>query len=146
MADVTVKALDDFEAIFGGGMRRVRAGLGVSSFGIQVIELPPNFTLYPDHDHSHDEQEEVYTALSGTATLLVGDETYVLEPGVFARIGPGQRRKLVTAEGSVQLLVLGGVPGQVYEPPAWTEEGGVLPPMDKEKVHSASMDKEKVHP
>ena len=25
MADVTVKRLDDFEAIFGGGFRRVRA-------------------------------------------------------------------------------------------------------------------------
>ena len=56
MADVTVKGLDEFDAIFGGGMRRVRAGLGVSSFGIQVIELPPNFHMYPDHDHSHDQQ------------------------------------------------------------------------------------------
>ena len=33
MADVTVKRLDEFEAIFGGGFRRVRAGLGVNSFG-----------------------------------------------------------------------------------------------------------------
>ena len=54
MADVTVKSLEDFEAIFGGGMRRVRAGLGVCSFGIQVIELPPNFRMYPEHDHIHD--------------------------------------------------------------------------------------------
>ena len=29
MADVTVKRLEEFEAIFGGGFRRVRAGLGV---------------------------------------------------------------------------------------------------------------------
>ncbi len=134
MADVTVKGLDEFDAIFGGGMRRVRAGLGVSSFGIQVIELPPNFHMYPDHDHSHDEQEEVYTPLSGRATLQVGDESYELEPGVFARIGPGQKRKLITGESGVRLLSLGGVPGEAYEPPAWTEEGGVLPP-HKEKVH-----------
>jgi mannose-6-phosphate isomerase-like protein (cupin superfamily) len=134
MADVTVKDLDDFEAIFGGGMRRVRAGLGVSSFGIQVIELPPDFHMYPDHDHTHDSQEEVYTALSGRATLEAGDHSYELEPGVFARVGPGEKRKFVTGESGARLLCLGGVPGEAYEPPAWTEEGGALPAM-KEKVH-----------
>ena len=53
-------------------MRRVRAGLGVTSFGMQVIELPPNFSGYPEHTHSHDEQEEVYAPLSGRVTLKVG--------------------------------------------------------------------------
>ena len=43
MADVTVKRLEDFETIFGGGFRRVRAGLGVTSFGIAVMDLPPGF-------------------------------------------------------------------------------------------------------
>ena len=30
MPDVTVKQMGDFDAVFGGGMRRVRAGLGVT--------------------------------------------------------------------------------------------------------------------
>src|SRR3954453_5552242 len=98
MADVTVKRLEEFEAIFGGGMRRVRAGLGVSSFGMQVMELPPSFAMYPEHNHSHDDQEEVYLLLSGRATLKVDGEDFDLEPGVFARVGPGQKRKLVTAD------------------------------------------------
>ena len=51
MADVTVKRLEEFEAIFGGGFRRVRAGLGVSSFGVAVMDLPPGFADYPEHDH-----------------------------------------------------------------------------------------------
>jgi quercetin dioxygenase-like cupin family protein len=135
MADVTVKGLDEFEAVFGGGMRRVRAGLGVTSFGMQVIELPPNFDMYPDHDHSHDEQEEVYVSLSGTATLRVGEESFELVPGVFARVGPGQKRKLVTGGEGARLLCLGGTPGQVYEPPEWTEEGGSLPPMPGKAQH-----------
>lgn len=127
MADVTVKRLEEFEAIFGGGMRRVRAGLGVSSFGMQVIELPPNFTVYPNHDHNHDQQEEVYTALSGSATLQIGDDgEYQLEPGTFARVGPGLERKLVTGDDGVSLLCLGGVPGEPYQAPEWTEEGGSL--------------------
>src|SRR5919201_259955 len=127
MADVTVKRLEEFEAIFGGGMRRVRAGLGVTSFGIQVIELPPEFSVYPTHDHLHDEQEEVYVLLEGSATLKVGEQQFELEPGVFARVGPGQTRKLVTGAETARILCLGGVPGKVYEPPAWTEEG-MAPP------------------
>jgi quercetin dioxygenase-like cupin family protein len=138
MADVTVKRLEEFEAVFGGGMRRVRAGLGVTSFGIQVIELPPNFSMYPAHDHSHDEQEEVYLALGGQATLQVGEEEFELEPGVFARVGPGQQRKLLTASDGARILCLGAMPGKVYEAPEWTEEGGSLPPMpEKEPAHAA---------
>jgi mannose-6-phosphate isomerase-like protein (cupin superfamily) len=129
MADVTVKRLEDFEAVFGGGMRRVRAGLGVTSFGIQVIELPAEFSMYPSHDHSHDEQEEVYLTLGGRATLQVGEEEFDLEPGVFARVGPGQQRKLLTREEGARILVLGATPGKIYEAPEWTEEGGSLPPM-----------------
>lgn len=131
MADLTVKRLDEFEGIFDGGMLRVRAGLGVSSFGIQVIQLPPNFTHYPEHSHAHDEQEEVYTVLGGKATLQIGDEEHVLERGVFARVGPGEKRKFITDQEGVRILAIGGVPGRVYEPPEFTEEGGTAPPMPK---------------
>lgn len=138
MADVTVKRLEDFEAVFGGGMRRVRAGLGVTSFGMQVIELPPDFSMYPAHDHSHDEQEEVYLTLGGRATLQVGEEEFELEPGVFARVGPGQLRKLITGTEGARILCLGAIPGKVYEPPEWTEEGGSLPPMpEKDQAQRA---------
>ena len=136
MSDVTVKRLEDFEAIFGGGVRRVRAGLGVTSFGIQVIELPPNFAGHPGHTHGHDDQEEVYTPLSGTVTLRIGDEEeeHVLEPGTFARVGSGEKRKLVSGDEPVRILCLGGMPGRVYDPPQWTEEGAPLTPEMKAKV------------
>ena len=131
MADVTVKKLEEFEAVFGGGMRRVRAGLGVTSFGIQVIDLPPDFSHYPAHTHSHDEQEEVYLTLGGRATLQVDDESFELEPGVFARVGPGVQRKLITGDEGARILVTGATPGKVYEPPEWTEEGASHPPLEE---------------
>jgi quercetin dioxygenase-like cupin family protein len=135
MADVTVKGLDEFEAVYGGGMRRVRAGLGVTSFGIQVVELPPNADLYPEHDHRHDEQEEVYTLLHGAVTLHVGDDTYDLVPGVFVRIGPGERRKFVTGEDGCRILAIGATPGRPYEIPDFTEEGATPEPLDKLAKH-----------
>ena len=131
MADVTVKRLDEFEAIYGGGLRRVRAGLGVTSFGMQVIELPPHADMYPEHDHAHDEQEEVYTVLSGRTTMLIDGEEYELEPGVFARVGAHERRKFVTRDEGARILALGATPGRTYEIPDFTEEGASPAPLEK---------------
>jgi quercetin dioxygenase-like cupin family protein len=130
MADVTIKRIEDFEAIFAGGLRRARSGLGVRSFGMQVEEFPPNATQYPEHDHSEDGMEEVYTALEGKAILQVGGEEHVLEPGTFARVGPGETRKLVTGDEGACVLAIGAVPGKVYEPPEFTEEGQPDPMAD----------------
>ena len=127
MADVTVKRVEEFEAIFGGGMRRARSGLGVRSFGMQVEDFPPNATQYPEHDHTQDGQEEVYTALRGEAILQVGGQEYLLEPGVFVRVGPAERRKILTRDEGAQVLAIGGVPGKAYEPPEFTDEGAPDP-------------------
>jgi uncharacterized cupin superfamily protein len=127
MSDVSVKRVEDFDSPNGGGFCRVRAGLGVTSFGMQVENFPPHFEHFPEHDHAGDGQEEVYTALSGAATLHADGETYRIEPGVFARVGPGVTRKITTADEPVQLLALGAIPGQPYAAPAFTEEGAALP-------------------
>lgn len=129
MPDVTVKRTEDFEAIFGGGFRRVRAGLGVTSFGIAVMDLPAHFKVYPEHDQSHDAQEEVYTVLSGRVTLRVGGEEHELEPGVWARVGPDEKRKLITGDEAAQVLAVGGTPGQIYEAPEFTHEGSAAVPL-----------------
>jgi hypothetical protein len=131
MPDVTVKRVEDFEAIFGGGFRRVRAGLGVTSFGLAVIDLPANFQHFPEHDQTHDEQEEVYTPLSGKVTLQVGGEEYELEPGTFARVGATEKRKLITGDEPARVLAMGGMPGRAYVPPEFTEEGTKPPSLSK---------------
>ncbi len=123
MADVMVKRLEEFDTIFGGGFRRVRAGLGVSSFGVAVMDLPPGFDRYPAHDHSRDGQEEVYTVLAGRATLTAGGVDHELEPGVFARVGPAETRKITTDDEGARVLAIGGSPGKVYVAPEYTEEG-----------------------
>jgi mannose-6-phosphate isomerase-like protein (cupin superfamily) len=72
-------------------------------------------------------QEEVYTALSGSATVHAGGSSYRLEPGVFIRIAPGEPRKVTTEDEPVQLPALGAVPGRAYAPPPFTKEGAALP-------------------
>ena len=39
MADVTIRAIDEMEAIYGGLARRARAELGVTGWGMQVFTL-----------------------------------------------------------------------------------------------------------
>jgi quercetin dioxygenase-like cupin family protein len=123
MADVTVKRTEDFEPTYHGGMLRARAGLGVTSFGMQILRLPPNTDRYPEHDHSASGQEEVFTVLDGAVTLRAGDEEYRLEPGAFARVGPNESRKLLTGDEGATVLALGGVPGAPFEPVTYTNEG-----------------------
>lgn len=127
MSDVSVKRVEEFDSPNEGGFCRARASLGVSSFGIQVENFPPHFEHFPEHDHLEDGQEEVYTVISGTAMLHAGGESHRLEPGVFARVGPGVTRKITTADEPVQLLAVGATPGQPYSPPPFTELGAPLP-------------------
>jgi quercetin dioxygenase-like cupin family protein len=115
MADVTVRTLEDFDTAFGGAMRLVRHGLGVQSFGIQVFDMPANANQYPEHDHTHDGQEEVYTVLEGVATLTAGGEDHEMRPGTWARVGPAEKRKWSTGGQAARVLALGAVAGKAYE-------------------------------
>jgi uncharacterized cupin superfamily protein len=123
VADVTVKRTEEFESTYGGGMLKARAGLGVSSFGMQILRLPPNFDRYPEHDHSTSGEEEVYTVLEGAVTLRAGGDDHRLEPGLFARVGPSETRALLTGDEGAVILALGGFPGKAFESRKYTDEG-----------------------
>lgn len=117
MADLTVRTLEECPSLGGGTFVRVREGLGLSAFGINVERWPAGSDSYPEHDEVASGQEEVYTALEGSATLVVGDESAKLEPGVFARVGPSERRKILPGPEGVVVLCIGGVAGD-YRPSA----------------------------
>jgi mannose-6-phosphate isomerase-like protein (cupin superfamily) len=123
MSTHTVKKIDDMEAIFGGGFIRARAELGVESFGMQVIDMPPNYDKYPVHDHEQDGQEEVYVTLRGGGEIEIEEERYQLDPDHIAKIGPGISRKVWPGADGIRLLVLGGTVGEAYEAPDMTKLG-----------------------
>ena len=94
MARYAVKKIDEMEAVFGGAFKRARAELGVESFGMQIIDMPPNFENYPEHDHAEDGQEEVYVTLRGGGELEIEGERFPLDADHVARVGPGVTRKV----------------------------------------------------
>lgn len=123
MSAHTVKRIDDMEAIFGGGFKRARAELGVESFGMQIIDMPPNYERYPTHDHGHDGQEEVFVALRGGGEIEIDGERHPLDADHIARVAATAKRKVRPGAEGIRLLVLGGVPGQAYEAPDITKLG-----------------------
>ena len=123
MSDFTIRRIDEMDAYYRGAMKRARAELGVTSFGVQVLDLPPNLKQHPEHDHESSGQEEVYVTLSGSGEIEVDGERHPLDPGVMVRVGPAVRRKIWPGGDGMRVLAIGGVPGGVYEAPAITDLG-----------------------
>src|SRR5438128_11048091 len=130
MPDVTVKSIDEMDAIYGGLARRARAELGVTAWGMQVLTLPPDWGDYPLHKHDEHafdpNQEEVYIPLEGAAKLVADEQEFELRPGVMARVGPAQLRKIVPGPEGIRFVALGGRPG-AFTPGGWTEIGADPP-------------------
>lgn len=63
-----------------------------------------------------DGQEEVYVILRGSATLQADGGEWPLEQGALVRVGPNQKRKLVSGPQGAAILAIGGTPGKAYEP------------------------------
>lgn len=122
MGDVQVKTIDEVEpysgpnALEGIKFRTVGQALGVSAWGLSVIELAPGASRYPEHDHAANGQEEVYFVVEGSATLRTGGDERRVEQGTFVRVGPAETRKWIPGDAGVTLIAMGGTPGKAYEP------------------------------
>jgi mannose-6-phosphate isomerase-like protein (cupin superfamily) len=121
MTNYTAKHINEMEAAFGGGFVKARAELGITSFGMQVIRMPADYSDYPEHDHEQDGQEEVYLALKGSGWIDIDGERVDLDQDTFVRVGGGVKRKVHSGPDGLQMLVIGGCPGKAYEIHEMTE-------------------------
>jgi uncharacterized cupin superfamily protein len=108
---------------------RLRAELGVTSFGLNQIMLRPG---QRGRIHRHEHQEEVYLVLEGTLSLLVEGEESTHERGELVRVAPSVRRQLLNrGPGALHLLAIGGAgehhgrDGAAYA--AWEDTESVSP-------------------
>jgi catechol 2,3-dioxygenase-like lactoylglutathione lyase family enzyme len=132
MSDVTHVDIDELKAVEGFlegfTFRRAGAQMGVTPFGMSIIDMPGETTAYPEHDHSSEGpgnppahqvgQEEVYIALRGSADVEVDGRRYKLDADHIIRVGPTARRKILPGPDGVRLLAIGGFPGRAYDPAA----------------------------
>jgi uncharacterized cupin superfamily protein len=120
------------ERATGERFQRLRAELGVDSFGINLMLLAPG---QRGRVHLHRRQEEVYLVLDGELTLIVDGVEHRLGPDQLARVAPATRRQLVNAGSErVVLLALGGSgehesrDGLAWE--SWDDPGPGRPPQE----------------
>lgn len=122
MSDVQIKQIAEVEPYSGPNVREgikfrpVGRALGVSAWGMNVIEIAPGTSTYPEHDHSGDGQEEVFLVVRGSATLRTGEEEHRVGEGTLVRIGPAEKRKWIPGDAGVVLVGVGATPGKAYEP------------------------------
>ena len=121
MSDYTAKRIEDMQAGFGGGFVKARAELGVRAFGMQVIQLPPGFENYPEHDHAETGQEEVFVTLSGSGWMDIEGDRVEMEPQTLIRVGPATKRKVLPGPDGLRMLAIGGCAGEAYKVVAATE-------------------------
>jgi len=127
MEDGVSFAQIDFDS--GERFQRLRAELGISTFGLNLILLAPG---QAGRIHRHEHQEEVYLVLDGELSLYVEGEEHVLGQGALARVAPNVRRQLVNRRPRrVVLIALGGATphegrdGVAYE--SWEATEGAPP-------------------
>jgi mannose-6-phosphate isomerase-like protein (cupin superfamily) len=123
MSDYTAKKINEMEAGFGGGFVKVRAELGATAFGMQVIQLPPDYSDYPEHDHAESGQEEVFVTLSGSGHMDIDGDRVEMDPETMIRVAPDVKRKVFAGPQGLRMLIAGGTPGQPYEIVPMTELG-----------------------
>jgi uncharacterized cupin superfamily protein len=86
--------------------QRLRAELGVSTFGLNLIVLQPGQV---GRIHRHERQEEVYLVLEGELSLYLEGERHLVPTGGIVRVAPEVRRQLVNRRPQrLVLLALGG--------------------------------------
>jgi quercetin dioxygenase-like cupin family protein len=119
MSDVTVKRVEDLEYYNGekraDDMQFRFAGkeLGVTACSMNVIDMEPRSPNFPEHD----DHEEVYVVLRGSAMLHVGNQHHELVPGVLARVGAGEKRMIEPGPEGATVLAIGAKPSKAYPAP-----------------------------
>ena len=113
------RALDELPALWEGIARLVSRGMGITAFGANVFELPPDY-LTESHDEADSGQQELYVALRGSGAVVIGDARVPLDGEHMVRVDAGIGRALASGPDGLRVLCIGGVPGAPYVAPEWS--------------------------
>lgn len=115
------KRIEELPQLWDGFAKLVREGCDITAFGVQIMDLPPDYET-KSHDESDSGQQELYLGLRGSGAVLIDDrgERLSLDTDHVVRVDAGTARSLSSGSEGLRVLCVGGVPGAPYEPPEWT--------------------------
>jgi hypothetical protein len=116
------RSIDELPTLWDGFAKLVRAGLEITAFGANIMDLPPEYSTNA-HDESESGQQELYLALRGSGSVQIGDVGLPLDRDHVVRVDAGVPRVLSSGPDGLRVLCIGGVPGGAYEPPGWSSAG-----------------------
>jgi quercetin dioxygenase-like cupin family protein len=118
----TIKSIDEFEEMEGSGgatWRLARKTLGAEAFGFNVVDIEAGGEI-PAHDHSGDNQEEVFIILEGQGTLVTDGEEHDAPAGTFCRLAPDVNRTIRNnSDANVRALLIGVPVDSGYQGMGW---------------------------
>jgi uncharacterized cupin superfamily protein len=116
-AAITIAHRDDLERT--GNWSLVRRSLGITSFGINLVDIPPGEGI-PEHNETDRDQEELFVVLSGSALLVIDGERIPAPAGTMARLDPEPRRTVLNEGDEVASVLIVSAPrSSGYEPLGW---------------------------
>ena len=98
----------------GGAVRFVRRELGVTAFGLNWFELPPDAVGH-EHDESTSQQEEVNIVVAGSGRWRVDGEEIEVRPGTCLRFDPETTRVPIAGPDGLTFVAIGARRGS-YDP------------------------------
>ena len=117
-----IKHVDEFEEMEGSGgatWHLARKTLGAESFGFNVVDIEPGGQI-PAHDHSGDNQEEVFIILEGQGTIVADDEEHDAPAGTYVRYAPEVNRTIRNnSDARVRALLIGVPVDSGYQQMPW---------------------------
>jgi quercetin dioxygenase-like cupin family protein len=118
----TIRSIDEFEEMEGSGgatWRLARKTLGAESFGFNVVDIEAGGEI-PAHDHTGDNQEEVFIILDGQGTIVTDGQEHEAPAGTFCRLAPEVNRTIRNeSDANVRALLIGVPVDSGYQGMGW---------------------------
>jgi len=112
MADYTLvnlKAVEDMAPKFGYApnleSRFARGALELQNSGLSYFKVAPHYRI--PFGHRHDEQEEVYLVVNGSARLKIEEDIVHLREWDAVRVPPGATRGLEAGADGAEVVAFG---------------------------------------
>ena len=122
MPGYSAKSIDELPTLWDGFAKLVRAGLDITAFGANIMDLPPDYST-KSHDEADSGQQELYVALRGAGSVDIDGDRHPLDGEHLVKVDAGTGRALSSGPEGLRVLIIGGLPGGVYEPPDWSSDG-----------------------